>query len=144
MDQKFKFGETIGYGVSYLEFLFRHLNVFKLHAILHDTAGAVRAHSGKDPGYCYKTGRGPGSCLLGHVNGLLFCLYVKLILRSIFNSVDFRSSMSCIVLDIKLTEKDIVKQMGFYIDGSLQAFSFRPLKTCKPNKQTTWIKSHQH
>ena len=89
MDQKFIFGGTIGYGDSYLQFLFRHFKVFRLHAILHDAAGAVREHSGKRPGYCYMTGRGPNSCLLGHVTGLLFCLYVKIFLPSIFNSVDF-------------------------------------------------------
>ena len=89
MDQKFKFGGTIGYGNSYLELLFRHFKIFRLHAILHDAAGAVRAHSGKGPGYCYMIGRGPNSCLLGHVTGLLFCLYVKIFLPSIFNSVGF-------------------------------------------------------
>ena len=88
MDQNFKFGGTIGYGDSYLEFLF-HFKVFRLHATLHDAAGAVRAHSGKGPDYCYIIGRGPNSCLLGHVTGLLFCLYVKIFLPSIFNSVDF-------------------------------------------------------
>ena len=77
MDQNFKFGGTIGYGNSYLELLFRLFKLFKLHAILHDAAGAVRAHSGKGPGYCYINGRGPNSCLLGHVTGLLFFLYVK-------------------------------------------------------------------
>ena len=34
-------------------------------------------------------GGGPNSCLLGHVTGQLFCLYVKIFLPSIFNSVDF-------------------------------------------------------
>ena len=72
MDQKYQFGGTIGYGDSYLEFLFRHFKVFRLHAILHDAAAAVRAQSGKRPGYCYIIGRGPNSCLLGHVSGLLF------------------------------------------------------------------------
>ena len=66
-DQKYKFAGTIGYGNSYLELLFRHFKIFRLHAILHDAAGAVRAHSGKGPGYCYMIGRGPNSCLLGHV-----------------------------------------------------------------------------
>ena len=90
MDQKFKFGGLIGYGNSYLDSVFRYSNVFRLHAILHDAAGAVRSHSGKVPGYCYLIGRGPNSCLLGYVTGLLFCLYVKLFLPSIFNnSVDF-------------------------------------------------------
>ena len=89
MDQKYKFGGTIGYGDSYLEFLFRRFKVFRLHAILHDAAGAVRAHSGKGPAYCYMIGRGPNSCLLAHLTGLLFCLYVKKFRPSIFNSVDF-------------------------------------------------------
>ena len=89
MDQKFKFVGTIGYVNSYFEILFRHFKKIRLHAILHDAAGALRAHSGKRPGYCYMIGRGPNSCLLGHVTGLLFCLYVKIFLPSIFNSVDF-------------------------------------------------------
>ena len=89
MDQNFKFGGTIGNGDPYLEFLFRQFKIFRLHAILHDAAGAVRAHSGKGLGYCYKIGRGPNSCLLGHVTGLLFCLDVKIFPPSIFNSVDF-------------------------------------------------------
>ena len=74
LDQKFKLGGTIDYGDSCLEFLFRRFKVFRLHAILHDAAGVVRAHSGKGRGYYYMIGRGPNSCLLGHVTGLLFCL----------------------------------------------------------------------
>ena len=89
MDQKIKFGATIDYEDSYLDSVFRYSKVFRLHAKLHDAAGAVRVHSGKGLGYCYMIGRGPNSCLLGHVTGLLFCLYVKIILHSIFNSVDF-------------------------------------------------------
>ena len=50
MDQKFKFDGTIGYGDSYLDSVFRYSKVFRLHAILHDAAGAVRLHSGKGPG----------------------------------------------------------------------------------------------
>ena len=107
-----------------------------------DAAGAVRSQSGKGPGYCYVIGRGPNSCSLGHVNGLLFCLYVKLFLPSIFNSVDFRSSLSCVVLDIELTEKNTIKELGLFIDGSVQAVSFCPPKTFKPYKQTTWNTNH--
>ena len=89
IDQKFKFGGLIGYGNSCLDCVFRYSKLFRLHAILHDAAGAVRSHSGQGPGYCYLIGRGPNSCLLGHMTGLLFCLYVKIFLPSIFNSVDF-------------------------------------------------------
>ena len=56
MDQKLEIGGTIGYGDSYLEFLFRLFKVFRLHAILLEAAGAVRAHSGKGPGYYYMIG----------------------------------------------------------------------------------------
>ena len=72
MDQNFIFGGLIGYGNSYLDTVFRYSKVFRLHAKLHDAAEAVRAHTGKGPGYCYMIGRGPISCLLGHVNGLFF------------------------------------------------------------------------
>ena len=88
VDQKIPFGGLIGYGNSCLD-PFCYSKVFKLHAILHDAVGAVRTHSGRGPGYCYKIGRGPNSCLIGQVTGLLFCLYVKLFVPSIFNSVDF-------------------------------------------------------
>ena len=89
MDQKYKFGGLIGYGNSCLDSVFRYSKVFRLHAILHVAAGAVQTHSVKGPSYCYMIGRGPNSCLLRHVTRLLFCLYVKLCLPSIFNSVDF-------------------------------------------------------
>ena len=89
MDQKFKTGGTIGYGNSYMEFLFRHFKIFRLRATLHDAFRAVRAQCVKRHGYCYVIIPGPISCLLGHVTGLLFCPHVKVFLPSIFNSVDF-------------------------------------------------------
>ena len=50
--------------------------------------------------------------------------------------------MCCIVLDIELIEKNIINELGPYIDGSVQGFSFCPPKSFKPNKQTTWNTSH--
>ena len=44
-----------------MDSVFRYSKVFRLHAILHDAAGAVRVQSGKGPGYCYMIGRGPNS-----------------------------------------------------------------------------------
>ena len=52
--------------------------------------------------------------------------------------------MSLIVLDIELTEKNIIKELGLIMDGFLQGFSFFPAMTFKPNKQTTWNTSHLH
>ena len=50
--------------------------------------------------------------------------------------------MSCIVLDLELIGKNIIKELRLFIDGSVQRFSFCPPKTFKPNKQTTWNTSH--
>ena len=52
--------------------------------------------------------------------------------------------MSCIVLDIELTEKNIIKELGLFIDGSVQGFSFCPPDIFEPNKQTTWNTRHLH
>ena len=45
---------------------------------------------------------------------------------------------------MELTEKNIIKELGIFIDGSLQGFSFCPAKTFKPNKQTSWNTKHLH
>ena len=45
--------------------------------------------------------------------------------------------MSLIVLDIELPEKNVIKELGFFIDGSLQGFSIRPPKICKLSKMST-------
>ena len=52
--------------------------------------------------------------------------------------------MSLIVPQIELTEKNIIKELGIFIDGFLRGFSFCPPKTFKHNKQTTWNTSHLH
>ena len=52
--------------------------------------------------------------------------------------------MSCIVLDIELTDKNVIKELGLFIDGSVQGFSFCSPKTFKPNKQTSWNTKHLH
>ena len=52
--------------------------------------------------------------------------------------------MSLTALDRELTEKNIIKELGLFIDGSLQGFSFCPPKTFKPYKQTTWNTHYPH
>ena len=77
VDQKFPSGGLIGYEKSYLHSILCYPKVIRLHAILLDAAGSVGSHTGKRPGYCHMIGRGPNSCLLGHVTGLFFCIYLK-------------------------------------------------------------------
>ena len=130
---------TIGYGDSYLHYFFCRSKVIWLHAKVHDAAGAVRPRSGKSPGYCYMIGRGPVSCLLGHVTGLHLCLYVKLLLVSIFNSVNFCSSMSCIVLDVELAGKNHLKKvLEFLLLGLFRDTHYVSQKSTKPTNQTVW------
>ena len=52
--------------------------------------------------------------------------------------------MSLILLDRELTEKSISKELGLFIDGSLQGLSFCPPKTFKSDKQTSWNTKHLH
>ena len=52
--------------------------------------------------------------------------------------------MSLIVLDIELTEKNVIKELGLFIDGSVQGFSFCPSRAFKPNKQTSRNTKHLH
>ena len=52
--------------------------------------------------------------------------------------------MSCIVLEIELTDKNVNKELGVFIHVSVQGFSFCPPKTFKPNKQTTQNTNHLH
>ena len=49
-----------------------------------------------------------------------------------------------IVIDIELTEKNIIKELGLFFDGSVHGFSFCQPKIFKPNKQTTWNTNHLH
>ena len=62
-----------------------------------------------------------------------------------FSALDFklcRFLKQYVVLNIELTEKNLIKELGLYIDVSLQGFLFCSPKTFKPNKQTTWNTSH--
>ena len=135
MDQKWKFGGAIGYGDSNLEKIFCRSKVIKLHAVLFDAVGAVRAHSGKGPVYTYMIGRRPNSCLLLHVTRLLFCLYV---LPSFFNPFDFWSSMSWLVLGNQPAEISVIRDLGVFTDAKVHEYSIYPPKKHKPTKQAFW------
>lgn len=79
-------GGLIGIDDSSLDTVLKHSKVFRLHAILHDAAGFVKDYNSKGPGYIYAFGSGSlNSCILGHLSGLIFCLYLKL-----FRSKTFR------------------------------------------------------
>ena len=84
INQKCPYGGLINYGNSYLDFFFARLNVFRLHAFVHDSAGAVKAATNKGPGYCYLFSNFSKSCFLGHLTGLIFCVSIKFYYQKIF------------------------------------------------------------
>ena len=78
-------------------------------------------------------GRGPNSYLLVLVTRVHFCLYVKLFLPSIYYTIDFWNSMSCIVLDFELTDINVIQEWGVFlmtISGIL-ILSFKKVRTHK-------------
>ena len=54
---------------------------------------------------------------------------------SIFNSVDFWSSVFWIVLDIELGDDNVIRELAVFIDGKFQGYSFCPPKKYKSTKQ---------
>ena len=52
--------------------------------------------------------------------------------------------MSLIVLDIELAEKNIVKELGVFIDGQVLGCSFKPPKNYQPTPQTLWCTKNLH
>ena len=52
--------------------------------------------------------------------------------------------MSLIVLDIELAEKNVVKELGVYIDGQVFGYSFKPPKIYQPTHQTLWCTQNLH
>ena len=132
MYQKNIFDGTVGYGDSYLEFLFDLFKKFRLFVIPQDVAGAVQSQSGKGPGYSYNIGRG-SNWLLGHVTGLLVCLYVKLSAFR-FPFVDFWNIMSWITLFIELAYKKGIRAVGSSGNESVQVHSFRSPEEVQTHK----------
>ena len=144
VDQKLLFGGKIGYGELYLDCVVCYSKTFRLHARLHDATRAVRLQTGTGTGYCYSIGRRPNWFLLGLVTGLVFCLYVKLFQRFFFQ-INQRLKQQIFDFSIyRANPKNIMKELGLFIDGNIQGFSFCPPKHYKPNKQTTWNTNHLH
>ena len=61
-----------------------------------------------------------------------FCRYVKLFLPSIVYSVDFWSSKSCIVLEIVLADKNVIKELGVFLMGRFRDTHFVLLRKTNP------------
>ena len=129
-EQKFPHGGIIGYHISIVDYFLARLKVFQLHAILDDSAWAVKATTNHEPGYCYMIPEIPSSCLLGQITGLFFCIYIKMCHPRIFQTLDswsFRiipeEKMPLVVLDFECLEGKNVKEFGIVQDGIILGYS---------------------
>ena len=52
--------------------------------------------------------------------------------------------MSCNVLDIELKGKNIINELGVFIDGIVWEYSFRPTEKYKPTNQAVWCTRDLH
>lgn len=82
------YGGIIGIDDSNLDSVFNRFKVFRLHAILHDAAGYMKAKYNKGPGYCYVYPLSSiNNCFLGHVTGIAFCLYLKIAMTPFYRTL---------------------------------------------------------
>ena len=91
IDRIAPFGGLIGIGDSTLETVFGGLKCFRMHAVLHDASGFMKTTYSRGVGYCYVFKSDtilPNSCLLGHITGLVYCLYLKFYHSKLFSDFD--------------------------------------------------------
>ena len=89
----------------------------------------------------------PSSCLLGHITGLFFSIYIKICHPCILQMTDcwffFRrinpeERIQLVALDIVCSEGKIVKELGIFKDGSVLVYIFLPPRDYKPTFQAKW------
>ena len=73
------YGGLIGIDNSSLDKYLKSYKFLRLHAILHDASGfiAEHSHSQKGPDYSYVLPCPITNAYIGHMTGLMFCLFVK-------------------------------------------------------------------
>ena len=115
--------------------------VHQLFAILLVVAGASQSYTDRGPSDCYFIGRGSNSCSPGHVNGLVFYLYVNIFLLQFpLLSVFEASRMSGFVPGIDFADRNINEELGNNVNRKIQGRSIRlpktnPKKNNKPGEQ---------
>ena len=71
-----------------MDYFFARSKVFRLHAILNESIGSVNSTTKRGPDCCYVAPSLPSSCIVAHVTGLFFCLYVKIFASSVYALFD--------------------------------------------------------
>ena len=82
------YGGLIGIDNSSLDTYLKSYNFLRLLAILHDASGFIAEHRQKGPGYSYVLPCPITNAYIGHMTGLMFCLFVKTFKRNLFNLLE--------------------------------------------------------
>jgi hypothetical protein len=88
--QKYPHGGKIGIGNSWLNMIFKHCKVLRLHASFHDAFGVMKTEYNIGPGYCYADPwpePSPNLCFMGHWTGVGFWLYMYIFHRELYNLI---------------------------------------------------------
>ena len=94
----------------------------------------------------------PSSCLLGHITGLFFCLYIKVCHPHIFkfqivnhlSIISAKKRMTLVVFDIECLEGTFVKELGIFKDGTVLGYTLLPSNDYKPTFQAKWNTKNLH
>ena len=71
-----------------MDYFFANSKIFRLLAVLHDSAGSVKSTTKKGRGYCFVAPSLPSSCFRGPVTELYFCFYVNIFRSSVYALFD--------------------------------------------------------
>ena len=82
------YGGLIGIENSSVDPYLKHPKILRLHAILHDAAGFIMDYSKRGPGYSYVIPCPISSCFIGHVSGIMFCLFQNIFQPCLFSCLE--------------------------------------------------------
>ena len=87
---KSPFAGLIGVDDSRLERIISFSKIMQMHSVLHDGSGFMKRHSNEGSGdiYLLET-QSPElliTCFLGHITGVFYCCYLKVVYRKFFKS----------------------------------------------------------
>ena len=82
------YGGLTGIDDSSLDKYLKDSKILRLHAILLDAAGFVDEIYNTGRTYCYMLPRRCNSSLIGHLSGITFCLFVKLIRPELYHLLE--------------------------------------------------------
>ena len=83
------YGGIIGPGNSCLNNYLYFSKIIRVHAIFHDAFGFMKTTYDTGPGYIYMLPNLPNHFLLGHISGIAYWSFVKIVNSNLFDKLPF-------------------------------------------------------